>query len=101
MYTGYQYLAKKANSFLSTLQKPLSYIWKATKKFANDVYNATVETLQDVREIVRSVLNEEAYNMFLSAAETLQSNVVETGMNKRCIIVYDQAKVGIKIPIIS
>ena len=73
-------VAKRHDSFMDNFRKPLKYIWRATKKVANDAYNATVETLQDVGEILRTVLNEEAYNMFFSAAETLQANVATTGI---------------------
>ena len=73
-------VAKRHDSFMDKFRAPLKYIWKATKKVVSDAYNVTAETLQDFGEILRTVLNEEAFNMFSSAAETLQANVATTGI---------------------
>ncbi len=74
-------VAKRHPSYLDRIRNPINILWNATKKIANDVYNATVETLEDIEEIVRMVLNEEAFNMFVSALSTFQTNLMSSGNN--------------------
>ena len=93
-------IAKRPTSYLDKLRDPLKYMWRATKKAANDVYNATAETLKGIEEIVRIVLNEEAYNMFSSALDTFQTSIISSGYNNtrrylvwRCCPVAERGRV--------
>ena len=72
-------VAKRHPSYLDKIRNPFRLIWTATKQAADSVYNATADALEDIADVVRMVVNEEAYNMFVSAIGTFQSNVVTTG----------------------
>lgn len=72
-------IAKRPSSYMDKIRSPFRFIWNTGKVVADKVYNATVETIEDIAEILRIVLNEEAFNMVTSAAGTLVDNVISTG----------------------
>ena len=53
---------------------------KAAKAVVNTVYNLSAETLENIAKIIRAVLNEESYNLFLKAGQGVLNTVFDSGI---------------------
>ena len=76
---GESSVADRGQTSPSLFRKSWNAIYGFGKTVATTVYNISTEALEDIADILKVVLNEEAYNMFVSAGQSFVDSVINKG----------------------
>ena len=81
---GESSVADRGETSPGLFRKSWNAIYGFGKTVATTVYNISTEALEDIADILKIVLNEEAYNMFVSAGQSFVDSVMDKG--KSCVV---------------